>query len=112
MKKIIAATFNGLKKKLVFLVLIVMTLTVIVNSAVAAYQRKTLVYTDGVAEAMDRSRRQFGLERIISTLNSNKKAAPRDILEKISAAVDEFVDGAEQFDDLTMLCLEYRSTAS
>ena len=43
MKKIIAATFNGLKKKLAFLVLIVMTLTVIVNSAVAAYQRKTLV---------------------------------------------------------------------
>ena len=23
-------------------------------------------------------------------------------------AVDDFVDGAEQFDDLTMLCLEYK----
>ena len=35
-------------------------------------------------------------------------AAPEQILKNVRRAVDEFVKEAEQFDDLTMLCLEYR----
>ena len=33
---------------------------------------------------------------------------PEQLLKNVRAAVDHFVKGAEQFDDLTMLCLEYK----
>ena len=33
---------------------------------------------------------------------------PEAIMHAVRSAVDEFVRSAEQFDDLTMLCLEYR----
>jgi hypothetical protein len=33
---------------------------------------------------------------------------PESVLESVRTAVDRFAGIAEQFDDLTMLCLEYR----
>ena len=71
--------------------------------------QKLFVYTDGVPEAMDSENRLFGTERILSALNAQKTAAPEQILKNVRAAVDDFVKDAEQFDDLTMLCLEYRA---
>ena len=35
-------------------------------------------------------------------------ATPKQVLEGVRDAVNAFVKDAEQFDDLTMLCLEYR----
>ncbi len=35
-------------------------------------------------------------------------AGPEQILKNVRKAVDEFVGDAEPFDDLTMMCLEYR----
>ena len=40
-------------------------------------------------------------------MNLDPSAAPEQILKNVRKAVDEFVKEAEQFDDLTMLCLEY-----
>ena len=50
----------------------------------------------------------FGAERMVSALNERPDAAPQDVLKNVRRAVDAFVRGAEQFDDLTMLCLEYK----
>ncbi len=69
---------------------------------------KVFVYTDGVAEAMDKDRNQFGLERTLDALNTVTDGTPEEILKTIRVAVDGFVKDAEQFDDLTMLALEYR----
>ncbi len=69
---------------------------------------KLFVYTDGVTEAMDKENRLFGTERMITALNTQPDAAPEQILKNVRGAVDEFVNDAEQFDDLTMLCLEYK----
>ena len=44
----------------------------------------------------------------ISALNKNPDAPPKDILTNVGKAVDDFVNGAEQFDDLTMMCIEYK----
>ena len=68
---------------------------------------KLFLYTDGVPEATDASGKMFGLERLIDTLNAAKDAAPDGIIENVGKAVDEFVSGAEQFDDLTMLSFVY-----
>ena len=40
-------------------------------------------------------------------LNGVKSETPKDILESVTGAVNEFVGNADQFDDLTMLCLKY-----
>ena len=68
---------------------------------------KIFVYTDGVPEATDRENRMFGTDRLIDALNTDPDACPEQLLKNVRAAVDGFVEDAEQFDDLTMLCMEY-----
>ena len=73
---------------------------------------KLFVYTDGVPEATDADNAFFGTERMVNALNEKTDAAfPKQLLGSVRRAVDNFVKEAEQFDDLTMLCLEYRGTA-
>ncbi|MCR5793843.1 MAG: SpoIIE family protein phosphatase [Solobacterium sp.] len=68
---------------------------------------RLFLYTDGVPEAADEDNRMFGTDRMLEALNRDPHASPKVILENVKAAVDEFVSDAEQFDDLTMLCLQY-----
>ncbi|MBR3144379.1 MAG: PP2C family protein-serine/threonine phosphatase [Clostridia bacterium] len=68
---------------------------------------KMFLYTDGVPEATDAENKMFGTERMLSALNAESSAEPKKILENIKTTVDGFVNDAEQFDDLTMLCMEY-----
>ena len=69
---------------------------------------KLFLYTDGVPEATNGQNELFGTARMIAALNEDAAAAPEDILANVRRAVDGFVQEAEQFDDLTMLCLEYK----
>ena len=69
---------------------------------------KLFVYTDGVPEATDANHELFGTERMVTALNEVPNASPENTLKSVRAAVDGFVKDAEQFDDLTMLCLEYK----
>ena len=70
---------------------------------------KIFLYTDGVPEATDHDENLFGMDRMIQALNKTPDAVPEQILKDVRKSVDEFVNEAEQFDDLTMLCFEYRS---
>ena len=70
---------------------------------------KLFLYTDGVPEAMDADGGMFGTERMLTALNTVSDAAPEALLRNVRCAVDAFVNGEEQFDDLTMLCVEYRA---
>jgi serine phosphatase RsbU (regulator of sigma subunit) len=69
---------------------------------------KLFLYTDGVTEATAADGEMFGAERMLAALNASPEAAPEQLLKNVRRAVDGFVKDAEQFDDLTMLCLEYR----
>ena len=69
---------------------------------------KLFVYTDGVAEATNAEEELFGTDRMIQALNAQMDASPSEVLKNVRKAVDEFVQEAEQFDDLTMLCVEYK----
>ena len=68
---------------------------------------KLFLYTDGVPESTNKKDEQFDLERALEVLNNNKDCTPEELTRAVRAAVEEFADGAEQFDDITMLCLEY-----
>ena len=65
------------------------------------------VYTDGVPEANNASDALFGPDRLLETLNQDPDAAPDELIHRVHGAVDQFADGAAQFDDITMLCLKY-----
>lgn len=45
---------------------------------------------------------------MLAALNEQKDGSPEAILKSVRAHVDAFVGDAEQFDDLTMVCLQYR----
>ena len=73
---------------------------------------KLFMYTDGVPEATNAKGELFGTDRMLEALNSDETASPESILKQVRASVDGFVKEAEQFDDLTMLCVEYRGAAN
>jgi len=72
---------------------------------------KLFLYTDGVPEAMNGENELFGTERMLAALNENTSASPEELLKNVRRAVDGFVKDAEQFDDLTMLGLEYKGVS-
>ena len=69
---------------------------------------RIFLYTDGVPEATNRENELYGNERLYRILNQNKDRTPKELLPEIKADVDLFVGEAPQFDDITMLCLEYK----
>ena len=73
---------------------------------------KIFLYTDGVPEATAADGNMFGTERMLAALNREPHAAPEQILRNVRVSVDDFVKDAEQFDDLTMLCIEYKGKQS
>ena len=66
------------------------------------------LYTDGVTEAEDPEQKMFGEQRLLDALNSEPRSTPKKLLRNVRTAVSSFVSNAEQFDDLTMLCMEYK----
>lgn len=69
---------------------------------------KVFQYTDGVTEATDKDNRLFGIERLANVLNEKcLDSNPQQTLEMVKENIDIFVGDNDQFDDITMLCLEY-----
>jgi len=69
---------------------------------------KIFVYTDGVPEATDINNTLFGTDRTLEALDLAADRGPEEVLQSVNTAVADFVGEAEQFDDLTMLCLEFK----
>ena len=70
---------------------------------------KIFQYTDGITEAMNSRNELYGMKRLEETLRKNVHKAPMELLPEVKADIDSFVGSAVQFDDITMLCLEYRA---
>jgi sigma-B regulation protein RsbU (phosphoserine phosphatase) len=68
------------------------------------------LYTDGLTEAMNSQRKQFGLKRVQGVLDKLLKQpafGARQLLDTMTQAVHQFAEGANQSDDLTMLAFRY-----
>jgi len=70
---------------------------------------KIFQYTDGVTEATNVNNELYGMSRLGAILNRVKHGTPHEILPAVKQDIDEFVGEADQFDDITMLCLEYKA---
>ncbi|MBO5667227.1 MAG: SpoIIE family protein phosphatase, partial [Firmicutes bacterium] len=63
------------------------------------------LYTDGVTEAHDINKKLFGEERLLASLNATAGMTVAEVCRKVKADVDAFQGEAEQFDDITMMCV-------
>ena len=68
---------------------------------------KIFLYTDGVTESTNVNNELYGEERLLSFLNSHTKLNVEETIKAVKEDIDEFVDVAPQFDDITMLELVY-----
>ena len=64
------------------------------------------LFTDGVNEAEDMEMNQFGDDRLVSLLEKNAGAEPKEIVETTFAQVQLHADGANQSDDITVMCIK------
>jgi len=69
---------------------------------------KIFQYTDGVTEATNSDEQLYGMQRLMNVLAAHSALSPRQLLPAVRADIDAFVGDAPQFDDITMLCLEYK----
>ena len=68
---------------------------------------RLFLYTDGVPEAVNDKEQMFGTARTLEALNSVPDGTPEQLLDAVDRAVQDYVEDAPQFDDLTMMCLHY-----
>ena len=69
---------------------------------------RIFLYTDGVTEATNAEEELYGEERLIAFMNQNRTVEAKKLLVALKADIDEFVGEAPQFDDITMLMLDYK----
>ncbi len=71
---------------------------------------RIFVYTDGVPEATNKDKHLFEGDRLKEALDSSDYRDPENVCNTVQKYIDEFVDGAEQFDDITMLTFLYKGS--
>ena len=70
-------------------------------------QMMLYLFTDGVNEAENNQKELFGDLRLAALLKRNASQEPSDIIDATFAEVSSHADGAEQSDDITVMCIKY-----
>ena len=66
-----------------------------------------VLYTDGVTEARNRKREDFGEERLTKVLRVNAETPLGELRDKISQEILGFSQGAKQHDDITFILIKF-----
>ena len=69
---------------------------------------RLFLYTDGVTEATNTENKLYGEDRLESFMNKYASVEAVRLLPALKTDIDEFVGEAPQFDDITMLMLDYK----
>jgi len=67
---------------------------------------RLIIYTDGVTEAVNAGLEQYGNDRLLEFAEGHGVSAEAEdekVIAELTACLNGFVDGAEQFDDITMM---------
>ncbi len=65
------------------------------------------LYTDGVTEAENEEHELFGDDRLLQSLNDLRDKDVHSIMDKVRGDISRHVNGFDQFDDITMMCMKY-----
>lgn len=77
------------------------------NEITIAPGDRLLLYTDGVTEATNSQNQLYGEERLSAFMNAHSDEKAEDILRDLKLDIYAFQGEAPQFDDITMLMLDY-----
>jgi sigma-B regulation protein RsbU (phosphoserine phosphatase) len=66
-----------------------------------------VLFSDGVTEAMNKSRELFGESRLEKHLTSMDECEAHSVVSSVLSEVRKFADGAEQSDDITLLAFTF-----
>lgn len=66
---------------------------------------KIVFYTDGLSEAMNKTKQEYGFERIENILQQNTEKSPLELIDILNNDVRNFIGESEQIDDLTILII-------
>ncbi len=66
---------------------------------------KLILYTDGVNEAMNSSKSEYGLDNLELYLNNNAEKKTNDLLNGLLNDINKFANGSPQRDDLSLLII-------
>lgn len=80
------------------------------NEFLLAPGDRLYLYTDGVTEATNQNNAFYGEQRLLKVLNKNAENDIQTLCKEVQEDVDRFVGKAPQFDDITMLTFERRSS--
>ncbi len=69
---------------------------------------RIFLYTDGVTEATNGEQQLYGEDRLESLLNRCQSDTAEEMLADLKNDIDSFVGEAPQFDDITMLMLDFK----
>ena len=72
---------------------------------------KIILYTDGVTEAHNPNNELFGEKGLIEFTKKNITNNAKDYIHNLREEIKKFAGGNEQFDDITMLVVEYQKGA-
>jgi phosphoserine phosphatase RsbU/P len=65
-----------------------------------------VLYTDGISEAKDMQKKQYGVERLCLVISQNWRLTAEEIKEAIVVDVRQFIGEQKVFDDITLLVLK------
>lgn len=66
---------------------------------------KLIFYTDGVNEALNSDKSEYGFEKLEDFLNKNADRKPSDLIKKLVSDINSFTKETVQKDDLTILTI-------
>ena len=65
------------------------------------------LYTDGLTEAENRQKQQWGMKHLDAQLSSSRRMKPDTLLNHIEQAVTDYAEGTALPDDITMMVVKY-----
>jgi sigma-B regulation protein RsbU (phosphoserine phosphatase) len=64
-------------------------------------------YTDGITEAQDVDKREFGMERFLDAVQTLQGQHAEDLVRGVLERHEAFVGEASQYDDITLLAMRW-----
>ncbi|MEP7188393.1 MAG: SpoIIE family protein phosphatase, partial [Roseiflexaceae bacterium] len=67
-----------------------------------------VLYTDGVTEAENSARQQFGIQSLVTSLSSHRQLCAQEILNRIMADLYAFIGETRIYDDISLLVIKQK----
>jgi sigma-B regulation protein RsbU (phosphoserine phosphatase) len=72
-------------------------------------EKTIILYTDGVVEAMDEQKKEYGQPRLHEVVKTFASEPPPRIVEEIVRDIESFTEGRDQHDDITIVVLQWKN---